>query len=88
MLPALKPGRIVIARPYFNLRVGEVVIVRHEGLEKIKRITMAEDDHVFVTGDNPEHSTDSRTFGWLPNDVVVGKLLWPRRHRPQYRETI
>jgi nickel-type superoxide dismutase maturation protease len=88
MVPTLTPGRIVFVRPFRTLRVGEVVIVRHDGLEKIKRITMLEDGLVFVTGDNPEQSTDSRSFGWLPEELVVGKLLWPRRHRPQYRQTI
>jgi nickel-type superoxide dismutase maturation protease len=88
MVPTLTPGRIVLVRSFRTLRVGEVVIVRHDGLEKIKRITMLEDGLVFVTGDNPEQSTDSRSFGWLPEELVVGKLLWPRRHRPQYRQTI
>jgi nickel-type superoxide dismutase maturation protease len=88
MVPTLMPGRIVLVRSFRTLRVGEVVIVHHDGLEKIKRITMLEDGLVFVTGDNPEQSTDSRSFGWLSEELVIGKLLWPRKHRPQYRQTI
>jgi len=88
MTPTLHEGRIVLIRPFRTLRVGEVVIIHHDGLEKIKRITMLEDGMVFVTGDNPQQSTDSRSFGWLPEDLVLGKLLWPRKHRPQYRQTI
>lgn len=38
------------------------------------------DDRIFVMGDNEGHSYDSRTFGPIPVDKVVGKTLfifWP-----------
>jgi signal peptidase I len=38
------------------------------------------DNYVFVMGDNEAHSFDSRTFGAIPEDRVVGKALvifWP-----------
>lgn len=39
-----------------------------------------EDDEYFVLGDNREHSLDSRIFGILPEDLIVGKAWfrgWP-----------
>ncbi|HSW98451.1 MAG TPA: nickel-type superoxide dismutase maturation protease [Candidatus Saccharimonadales bacterium] len=78
MLPALAADRLVVARRTRRSRPGDVVIVRHDGLEKIKRVAQVSDGQVFVLGDNPGHSTDSRSFGWLPQSAVVAKVVWPK----------
>jgi phage repressor protein C with HTH and peptisase S24 domain len=79
MSPVLQPGNIVLAkrRPK-DLRVGDVVIVEHNGLDKIKRIRRLGADKVYVEGDNKRYSTDSRQFGWLPRSSVRGKVIWPK----------
>jgi phage repressor protein C with HTH and peptisase S24 domain len=79
MLPLLKPGRMVVgAGRYAVLRPGDVVIISHGGLEKIKRIQSISRQHLFLVGDNQERSTDSRKFGWLHVSVVQAKVVWPR----------
>ncbi|HSX29437.1 MAG TPA: S26 family signal peptidase [Candidatus Saccharimonadales bacterium] len=75
MVPTLRPGAIIVAVPPHRLRHGDIVIVVHEGLEKIKRVADIQDDSVFVVGDNPTASTDSRQFGWLPLEAVVAKAI-------------
>jgi signal peptidase I len=49
----------------------------HEGME----ITLAENSY-FVAGDNRPHSSDSRAFGPVPRDNIVGKA-WFRYWPPQ-----
>jgi len=79
MLPALRPGRVVIATSLFRRPdIGDVIIVEHQRLEKIKRVTKLRHNQVFVSGDNTLNSTDSRDFGWLPYSAIVAKIIWPR----------
>jgi len=81
MLPTLRPGSIVVgwrASAWSKLKVGDVVIIEHGGLEKIKRISQIKDQQIFLLGDNPSESKDSRDFGWLSEDAVRAILIWPR----------
>src|SRR6266702_6893505 len=79
MSPALRPGDVIWATGIFrSLRLGEIVVVRHDGLEKIKRIADVHNNRVFLVGDNPAQSTDSRSFGWLDAQVVIAKVVWTR----------
>jgi len=77
MAPTLKPGQIVFGYGFYKkLDPGTVVIVLHEGVEKIKRIARIEHDKVFLLGDNSAVSTDSRDFGALPMSSVKAKVLY------------
>ena len=78
MAPMLPHGQLVIGRQTRELVPGDVVIVSHNGMEKIKRIEKHEGDLVYLLGDNPAESTDSRSFGWLPAKTIVAKVVWPK----------
>lgn len=79
MLPALRNNSMVWATAlYRSVKAGDVVIIRHGGLEKIKRVEAVVDGQLFVLGDNSAASTDSRSFGWLPLERVQAKVIWPR----------
>jgi nickel-type superoxide dismutase maturation protease len=75
MAPTFLPGKIVFAWRLRKPRVGDVVIVRHHHLELIKRISQIDDDRVYLLGDNPDESTDSREYGWLPTASVMGIVI-------------
>jgi len=78
MLPSLEAGQVVIGRQTNDLQVGDVVIVSHDGLEKIKRIERTSGDLLYLLGDNPARSTDSRQFGWVQAHAIVAKVVWPK----------
>lgn len=84
MSPRLDPGKLVIATPRWRrLKPGQVIILEHEGKEKIKRIERVDSPDarkLFVIGDNMPASTDSRHFGWISRREVLGRVLWPRLH--------
>jgi type IV secretory pathway protease TraF len=79
MIPALFPGQIIIARRVRRIPVvGRVVVVNHQGLEKVKRLSEIKDNTIYVTGDNAKRSLDSRQFGYLPVEAVEAVVIWPR----------
>jgi phage repressor protein C with HTH and peptisase S24 domain len=85
MLPALAPGTIVLGVRFRRLRPGDIVIIRHDGMDKIKRIKLVELDRVFLIGDNLQASTDSRDFGWLDKKSILARAIWPPRRRTNER---
>ena len=74
MQPTLYPGQDVLSLNWFyKPKVGDIVIVK-EGI--IKRVTKLEGDQVFVEGDNKNSSTDSRHFGAVSIDQIIGKVVY------------
>ncbi len=79
MAPTLLHGQIILAsRVLQRYHIGDIVLVQHRGLDKIKRITDVSEKGVFLEGDNPSQSTDSRSFGWIKSPAIVAKLIWPQ----------
>jgi phage repressor protein C with HTH and peptisase S24 domain len=75
MAPAYPHGKIVFARRRKVARVGDVVIVQHHKMELIKRVGQISNEGVYVVGDNPDNSTDSRHYGWLPLSSIIGVVI-------------
>jgi SOS-response transcriptional repressor LexA len=78
MAPTLQAGQLVVGRQTRELQAGDVVIVSHNGIEKIKRIERQQGDLIYLLGDNAGASTDSRDFGWLPAKTIIAKVVWPK----------
>jgi nickel-type superoxide dismutase maturation protease len=78
MEPALRSGDWWIVRTVGRHRVGDVAVIRHpqrESLLIVKRLTRQVGELWWVEGDNSGASDDSRTFGAVPDDQVVGVLI-------------
>lgn len=77
MVPTLLPGWFVLVDPAARAEPGDVVTIRHpdrDDLVMIKRFVASRDDGVWVESDNPMAGTDSRVFGALPADHLLGRV--------------
>lgn len=80
MEPTLKPGQTVLVSSISYLltrpKVGDIVVVKNPNQDLIlKRIAKEKKGKFFVSGDNPRDSTDSRTFGTVERNQVIGKVI-------------
>ena len=76
MLPTLKPSQEVLALCwFFKLKIGDIVIIKHDGKDMVKRVQKIRGREYYVIGDNQKESTDSRHFGWIDRSEVVGKII-------------
>lgn len=82
MSPTLTKGRVAVFRRKKSYKHGEIVLIYHAGLEKIKRIAKISGDNVYLIGDNAAHSTDSRHFGAVPKNSIRGAAILLRK-RPK-----
>jgi type IV secretory pathway protease TraF len=82
MHPHLPHGKLVLALRHKKPKVGDVVIVKHHRIEVLKRIHEIQGELAYLLGDNPDESTDSRHYGWLPLSSIIGVVLGGRRNDP------
>lgn len=74
MLPTYRPGDVLLGWRWFRPRRGDIVVVRRDRLI-IKRVSHVNVEGVFIEGDNPRRSTDSRSFGRVLPAQVEAKIL-------------
>jgi phage repressor protein C with HTH and peptisase S24 domain len=65
MLPTYRPGDTLLGLRWFSPRAGQVVVAMRGRRLLIKRIIKIEGSAIWLEGDNPGSSTDSRHFGPL-----------------------
>lgn len=86
MEPAAVNGDWWLVRRTRRFRPGAVVLLTHPrrpDLMVVKRLVERRADGWWVVGDNPDHSEDSRQFGTVPEELIVGRLIL--RYRPLLR---
>ena len=81
MQPTLEPGDRVLVR---RLRrkpspsLGSVVVTWHpqrSELRLIKRLSRVDSTGLWLLGDNPTESTDSRQLGAVPTNLLIGEVV-------------
>lgn len=82
MIPLLNPGDEVLVnlKAYCkkNPSLGDIVVAQHPlqpNLRLIKRVAaVLENGECFLEGDNPAESTDSRSFGSIASEQILGRV--------------
>lgn len=79
MAPTLLPGDLVLITPMRSEAtlpaLGSIVVARHPGRSStriIKRLAEIQAGRLVLLGDNPGASTDSRQFGAVPRQLLIG----------------
>lgn len=76
MLPTLEPNDEVLVALGRSVGVGDIVLARHpyqRDLHLLKRVKCVDaEGRLELVGDNPSESTDSRSFGSVSIDSVLG----------------
>ena len=78
MYPTLEKGQLVLVRRRSYCKVNDIVVFVQGGVEKVKRVSGVEGDFLYLLGDNPQFSTDSRQYGYVNRENVVGTIIFPR----------
>lgn len=74
MNPILIEGQDILSFNWFiKPKVRDIVIVKGDMVKRIKRINR---DKVWIEGDNRNESTDSRHFGPISIDQIVGRVIY------------
>jgi nickel-type superoxide dismutase maturation protease len=86
MRPTLCAGDFCLVVWGVRIRPGDVVVARLPGRPLgVKRAVRRTESGWWLEGDDSTASTDSRTFGAVPDEAVLGRVLiryWPLAKRP------
>ncbi|MFG2644340.1 nickel-type superoxide dismutase maturation protease [Streptomyces sp. NPDC048370] len=83
MVPTLLHGDQLLVHYGARLRPGNVAVLRHplqQDLLIVKRLIERQGGGWWVLGDNPDAEGDSRVFGVVPGELVLGRVR--ARYRP------
>lgn len=79
MRPTLADGNTVLVEETQEIAVGDIVLADHPfkaSVTLLKRVASIDGDGRFeLRGDDPDESSDSRSFGTLPLRAIRGKVV-------------
>ena len=87
MKPTYHPWEIVlIKKKHFSPKVGNCYVFQREERPVIKRLLYIKSDFVtgktyfWMEGDNSRESTDSKDYGYVSENALIGEVVkWRRR---------
>jgi len=74
MSPTYSEGDILVVSQK-QAKVGDVVIAKVKAREVIKRVDKMNDTSVYLLGDNSDRSTDSRAYGFVSKQAILGVVM-------------
>ncbi|MGW4027972.1 nickel-type superoxide dismutase maturation protease [Streptomyces sp. NPDC004838] len=83
MYPTLRQGDRLLVRYGAALKPGDIAVLRHplqQDLLIVKRLVERREGGWWVLGDNPGAEGDSRVFGTVPHELLLGRVRG--RYRP------
>ena len=79
MKPTLNDAEVVLVKRTRSVQIGDVVLANHpfkKSVKMLKRVTeISGQGHFQLAGDNPDESTDSRTFGSIQPSDILGRIV-------------
>lgn len=79
MEPTLNNGQVVWVNNWAYLinkiKIGDIVVFEKNSKALIKRVAKINGKSVSLMGDNRSDSLDSRDFGKVSNDKILGKVI-------------
>ena len=80
MRPALQPGDRLFVFQWPRPKPGDLVVLKEPDRQRtfaVKRVARLEPNgDVVVQADNPNVSRDSREFGPVPRQLIVGRVIF------------
>jgi nickel-type superoxide dismutase maturation protease len=80
MFPTLKEGEDILSFNWAFIgrkpKVGEIIVLNYKGRDMVKRVIKVDGEEIFVEGDNKLASTDSRDFGAVSKQDIIGKVIY------------
>ncbi len=75
MSPTLQGGAIVVFRGKHSYAVGDILLVKTPNREVVKRVQKIKNGRYILIGDNSEQSFDSRHYGAVTKDAIIGSTM-------------
>lgn len=80
MEPTIKNGTSVVGTSILYIfrspQKGDIVLFKKGKKLFVKRIKRINGQRFFLSGDNKKDSLDSKEFGWILREKIVGKVVW------------
>lgn len=80
MEPTIGNGKLILVSkiPYLlsKPKVKDIIAFKNKKEVLIKRIVKISADKYTVKGDNPKDSLDSRSFGFVAKNAILGKVIY------------